>query len=673
MRKSLLLFVALTTACSVFAQSFSDDFESYSAGDMLGEMSDVWTTWSGNDGGSDDSPVSSANAHSGSNSVYFSSTSSSGGPQDCVLPFGGELSTGQFNLEMWMYVNPSTGGYFNFQQEDAIGVTWAMDCYLTNTALIQFTSGGSLQLETAYPFGEWFKLRMEMNLSTNSWTILINDEDRGSFANGATQIASMDIYPLQGNQFYVDDVAYDYTPYELPALNGAVTSITGMTTGLAGQQVAPTVVVRNLGTTAINSFDIAVEYNGNSYSQQVTGLNLASLGFYEVSFTDEFTLVAGMNDAIATISNVNGQLTDGDGSDDEKILVIDPVVPAAGKIVVAEEGTGTWCPWCVRGHVFMELLSERYDGYFAGIAVHNADPMTVYAYDQAMAGLISGYPSGVVDRGPEYDPSQFEIPFLERIQIAPAAFIENGAEYDSGTGLLNVSLSTTFQAAVSGNYKIALVLTEDGVTGTGSDWAQQNAYAGGGNGEMGGYEDLPSPVPASQMVYDHVARLIIPSFGGMPNAFEASVDAGDEFVHNFTMMIPADWDASGIHIIGMVIAPDGTIENASYTTIEEAVANGFVDGEEVVGVTQVDAPDATVQVYPNPASDICQLLLQLDSPQEVVVEILASDGRLVVSRDYGQLAGSQVFPINVEGFESGMYMIRVMTGKTWQTQTFIKE
>jgi len=673
MKKHLLVVVLTFCALISFEQSFSDDFESYAPGSMLGEESDVWTTWSGNDGGADDVQVSDANANSGSNSVYFSSTSANGGPQDCVLPFPGELNVGQFNFEMWMYVNSGTGAYFNFQSEDVIGTTWAMDAYFLNTGAMQFTSGGSLQLQTDFPFAQWFKLRMENNLSTNTWQIFVNDEPRGSFSNGETQIASMDIFPLQGNQFYIDDVSYEFTDYPLPALNGAITAIEGMSNGLAGQVVSPGVIVRNLGTTTINSFTINVNYDGTEYSQNVSGLNLSSLAFYTVDFADEFTLEAGEQIATAVISNVNGMGDDGDMEDDVKELVINPVVPAAGKMVVAEEATGTWCPWCVRGHVFMEYLTQQYENYFIGIAVHNADPMAFDAYDVPMGGMISGYPSGLVDRGPEYDPSQFEIPFLERVQIDPTAFLENGATYDEETRELNVSVSTTYQTAASGNWKIALVLTENGVTGTGSDWAQANAYAGGAAGEMGGYEDLPATVPASQMVYEHVARFVSPNFGGLSNAFGTSMTAGQEFVHNFSVVLPVDWDASNIHMVGMVIAPNGTIDNASYTTIEEAESNGFVDGTDVVGILELSAPDAPFKIYPNPAADICNLNLQLREISHVVIEVYSADGRLVLSRDYGTLSGGNIFPINTSIWESGIYSIKLMTNEKYYTERLIKK
>ncbi|MFM7311063.1 MAG: hypothetical protein ACKOZY_10680, partial [Flavobacteriales bacterium] len=397
MKKRLLTSCFCVGILTASAQTFSDDFESYTPGALLAATSNVWETWSSPNGGADDAGVSNNNAHSGTNSLYLASTGANGGPADIVLPFPAEIAVGQFNLEMWMYINAGTGAYFNLQEAATIGTSWASDIYFLSDGTAQFTSGGGLLLDFVYPQGAWFKLRMELDMSTNTWTVFMDDVAQGTYANSVTQIASMDLYPLQGNQFYIDDVSYEFTDYSLPNLNGAVTNINNMGSGLAGQSVLPSVEVRNLGVTAINSFDLSVNYNGTILTENISGVNIGSLAFYAVPFSQSLILAAGNNAATATISNVNGGADD-DANDNVKTIQVNPVVPAPGKVVVAEEGTGTWCPWCVRGTVFMEELSTRYDGYFAGIAVHNADPMTVTAYDAAVSAQISGYPSGLVDR-----------------------------------------------------------------------------------------------------------------------------------------------------------------------------------------------------------------------------------------------------------------------------------
>ena len=87
-----------------FAQTFSDDFESYSAGDYIAASSSDWETWNGQTGGNTDCQVSNAQANSGSNSLYLFQTTSGGGPMDLILPFGGAHNLGGFEYEMSIWV-----------------------------------------------------------------------------------------------------------------------------------------------------------------------------------------------------------------------------------------------------------------------------------------------------------------------------------------------------------------------------------------------------------------------------------------------------------------------------------------------------------------------------------------------------------------------------------------
>ena len=106
--KKLITFSIALCVCISFskAQTFSENFEAYTVGTALGPQSPNWTVWSGvsGEGGTTDPLVANTDNHTagGSKSIYFSSTSSTGGPNDCILPFGGTvLNTGQFTFSAW--------------------------------------------------------------------------------------------------------------------------------------------------------------------------------------------------------------------------------------------------------------------------------------------------------------------------------------------------------------------------------------------------------------------------------------------------------------------------------------------------------------------------------------------------------------------------------------------
>ena len=663
MKKRLLIGFGLLLSAVSFSQTFIDNFDSYTAGIKLGPQSGgAWTTWSNAPGGTEDVNVSNADASSPSNSLYFSSTSSTGGPVDLVRHFG-VLNTGQFVMEFNMKVNSGKAAYFNLQKTAVMGNTYALDAFFRDNGTLVFNQVAGFN--ATYPQGAWFNFRLEINFNINKWEVFIDNVSAGYFSNTVNQIEAIDIFPVDNDtpfdaQFYIDDFQTTITPYVLPTLNGAVTYAGFNGGNIATNSVVPAFKLRNLGLTAITSFDMSINYNGNTLNQSYSGLNMASLAEQSFTFTNPITLSAGSQLMTFTVSNVNTGGADDDAADDVSSITVNPVVPAVGKMVVGEEGTGTWCQWCPRGAVYMDLFEQDFSDFWAGIAVHNADPMTVATYDTGMGTLIGGYPSALVDRGADVDPSGMAPDFYSRLQTAPKAFITNGATWDPATRMLYVSVTSDFQAAANSNYKIACVLTEDGVTGTGSAYNQSNAYAGGGNGVMGGYELLPSSVPAAQMVYDHVARAIQPSFEGFANSFPATVNAGDLHTVNFLYILPASWDETNIHIIGMMIDPAGRIDNAGKATIAEAVANGYVNGT-IAGTEELDLDqiDAMFQLFPNPTSENATVALNLQKEASVELRLIDISGQEIAARNYGSLNGPSNIQLNTADLSAGVYLVEV--------------
>jgi len=109
---------------------------------------------------------------------------------------------------------------------------------------------------------------------------------------------------------------------------------------------------------------------------------------------------------------------------------------------------------------------------------------------------------------------------------------------------------------------------------------------------MGGYELLPDPVPATQMVYNHVARTIVPSFDGA-NSFPASIANGSQDTINFSFTLPAAWNENNIHIISFLRNPSGIVDNAGTETISSAS-----------GITKDLSNENNFKLFPNPTTGV---------------------------------------------------------------------
>lgn len=304
----------------------------------------------------------------------------------------------------------------------------------------------------------------------------------------------------------------------------------------------------------------------------------------------------------------------------------------------------------------MDRYNEYYKNLFIPIAVHNGstNPMLIAEYNTFMA--FSSFPNSRVNRKADQDPSQTENPFLQEISVSPKASLLPGARYDAATKKLDVSVEVEFLEAVSGDYYVTVVLTEDGVRGTTSAYNQANAYAGGTNGVMGGYELLPNPVPAAKMVYHHVARAVYGLRDNGTNAFSGSYEQGEKILMNASFNLNAAWKPDSMHIIPILLESSEGYINAASATLAKATENGYLSDTE----TQV-LPENQVNVYPNPASETIFFELAETSHGNVSIRIFDVSGIEVANKNYGSLNGEYILPIQISTLKAGMYTAALTT------------
>ena len=654
---------------SLWAQSFSDDFESYSVGDWVAQSSSTWTTWSNNPGSNEDAKVTDEQAASGTQSIKLESVSTSGGPTDLVLPFGKAYTDGTFTYAMMIYVVSGTGAYFNFQANATIGQVWAADFFFTSTGTLNVQTGGTTQLSTAFPHDTWMNLVCTFDLTNNNWEVSIDGVSLGSFSNPNNSIASIDLFPYNPtgtSTYYVDDVSFDYEPFVQPNLDLSLFSLQTKTKSIAGASQDLKLTLKNIGLETITSADVTWSDGTNEYTDNLTGLNLASGGSHTFVHSTPYMAAEGATDISVTVTNINGG-ADENSLNDTKAVTITGIVPSPHRMVVAEEGTGTWCGWCPRGAVFMDSMAHDYPDYFVPIAVHNGDPMVVPAYDAGVGSFpgFTGYPGAIVDRKSVINPSALENSLFTRVVIPAKAKLLNGAEYNPVTGDLTISVTTEMLGDITGDWRLNVVITEDGVTGTTGAYNQANYYSGGGSGPMGGYENLPNPVPASQMVYDHVARAILSGWAGDPDALPEVATMGETHVAQFTWNIPSGMDADKVYIASMLIEPNGGINNASIETLDDAIANGLAtSNQEPVDLQSLD-------VYPNPAGERATVAVQLQEGQPVRLEIVNVMGAVIQTRDYGWRQGSHWLDLPLHELSNGVYLLRIHAGDGFATRKLV--
>lgn len=412
--------------------------------------------------------------------------------------------------------------------------------------------------------------------------------------------------------------------------------------------------VKNDGANAITA--LTVNWNdGTDHIQTITGLNIAPGASANVTHPTAVSYATVVEKNInVTITAVNGAVDATNVTAAKKINTVSQIVD---KNVVIEEGTGTWCTWCPRGAVAMEYMYDTYPTRFIGVAVHNNDPMTVTEYDDG--ANLSGFPGCNVDRAlkdESVSKTLFEGYYNARKDIVVPAAI---AATTSGTGAnVSVAVTATFKTAfANANYRLAVIMIEDNVEGTGSGYNQVNAYAGGANGVMGGFESLPNPVPAALMSYDHVGRALLGGYAGQANSVPTAITNGQAVNYTFNYTIPATsrkWYMSAVAVL--IDNTTGEIVNATKVPFSAA------------GVEEVTT--IGMEVYPNPASGSVTVKFDATSA-DYAVAITDLSGRQVAARTITNANGSQTVEMPIEGLATGNYLVTVSSNGASFTQNLM--
>ena len=153
---------------------------------------------------------------------------------------------------------------------------------------------------------------------------------------------------------------------------------------------------------------------------------------------------------------------------------------------------------------------------------------------------------------------------------------------------------------------------------------------------MGGYENLPDPVPASDMVYENVARAILGGWSGIPDIIRG-VTAEGTYSYTFSYTLPADEDPENIHIIGVV----------SDTNTGEIVNSNKVSLDQAVGVEEVQTL-IDFNVFPNPSTEVFNIEMNLENAEQVDIYVTDFMGRKVMELVKGQEIDTYSTKINLK-------------------------
>ena len=317
-------------------------------------------------------------------------------------------------------------------------------------------------------------------------------------------------------------------------------------------------------------------------SSPIESMETASIP-YTTAFEDD-----GVHTVELNISKVNGNTNINKHSSAEYSIIA--LEKSADRVSVVEEQTGTWCGWCPRGHVALDLLNKQLGDKVVTLAGHFAngesqvDPMNILGDNitsQAEAyadyGLIAlyvssllggdGLPGAMFDRVVAADPyvganttkgknGTYEygatdlVNLLKEENPSEADFSMTASWADDKNTDIKVDLTTTFNYNRFGSfpYGVAFVLSENGMTGKGANWKQLNYYSklAGVNGASDfNNPDMAAWFKAGSYVSTTYDNVVVQAWNPLGNAAivdksKTDIDKGEVIPFSTTLKVNSD-------------------------------------------------------------------------------------------------------------------------------------
>lgn len=662
---ALSCIVLLLIGSGAVAQTYSEDFEGYSRSEKLAAKSPHWRVFGNAYDATSDPSISKEFAHSGKKSLFMHSNSNKAA--DLVLDFGGTHYSGSYTLEFWVYIPKESEVYVGLEGAAGDGEIVESNLILKNDSAQLFHNNE--EYYTPFKTQKWQKLEFLVDLTKNIWTAEVNDKKLATYRllDTTNQLSGINFYGnTVGSVFWIDDVSYTYTPHKYSNKNLSITAASTSGQRLVGSFFHTEVGIQNQSNETVQSIELQGTHGQSINTAAFTDLDMAPGQTFYFEIADSFVVEAGVKSTTLKITEFNGNETDDAPEDNEIQLAIESVTPALGKRVLIEEGTGTWCGWCPRGAVTLERMKSNYSEYAIGVAVHVGDVMGTENYSGEMGSqYFSSVPSAQINRAHKSDMfyTLTEDLFYQEIVKVPSATMAMAAQQNGNE--LKVSVDYSFLAEVPQDWRVVCLLVEDQVTGTTSKYIQTNFYAGGNNGPMGGYENLPDYIDAADMVYNHVARSVSPSSFGT-SIFDQAQAPNSSLKATFSYTLKSDWNTENMSVVPMLIRSDSTIDNSAIMTLNEALGRPFEEGISV-GLEPVSI-STEFDIFPNPSEDYVHLNFP-ESMEAGQLEIFNMRGQLMQTTSIN----SGTWEVNVSTFEKGLYTILVSSkGNRYRQQLIVQ-
>ncbi len=341
---------------------------------------------------------------------------------------------------------------------------------------------------------------------------------------------------------------------------------------LTGTPFDVTATITNYGSATLNSIDFNYQVDGGAvYTDQLTGLNLASGQSTTVTHSTPWNPTVGAHNFDVFVSNFNGNGSDDIPANDHQIFTISVASNTTQHLPLYEEFTSSTCSPCatLNGSYFNTTFLNNNTGHYSLIKYQMNWPSPGDTYYTAEGGERRSYygvnsvPNLRLD-GPDhtaFDTTVLQAD-LDAAYAAPAYFVMNAVHtIDSANEMVYVNVDVT--PYLTGDFTLQCAVVEKTTTGN-----------VGSNGET---------------EFHNVMMKMVPDASGTPAAFVADTPKSFSIQASLNGTNIEDW--TDLEVVVFLQDDSNKVVMQSAVSVEDAT-NGV---EDVVF--------NTLSIYPTPATN----------------------------------------------------------------------
>lgn len=452
-----------------------------------------------------------------------------------------------------------------------------------------------------------------------------------------------------------------------------------------------TATFKNNGYMPINTLTINyMMENGATVSE--TKILSPALNYLEsrsISFTQPYSSATPLHSSFKIWPElINGQADQVRSNDTITggITIASTVPP---RKVLLEQFTGAWCGWCPDGYTTLKSIVSTNTNVIAA-SIHDNDNMSTTEGNSLIADYATTFPGATID--------QYYFPANEKTAInkeswntyisqrlamkTPATVTVTNVNYNPVTRQVDATVSSTFVGDVKGDYRLNLYIKENNIFGpvndtTDNQWNQHSYLFNIGSSpyyQMGTYLNpttylLNSSEYVHQYVINNMADGAYGASGIIPVTGPTN---GLTFSKTYTYTLPSPvsgefrYNADNVYLIGVLSEYSSDSKNRSILNAAEVKLTS--NSEVLVGVKQLAVSDVQLNVFPNPATEVCYLTYNLKQDEFVKVCIYNALGELVSIETKNVNVGNVTHTLNINELRSGNYNLQVSFKNTVVTK-----